>query len=121
MNRTWCLLLSDTGLITLSVSEGCDVSGGYRHHAPEQLTNDLAALIRGEDPRSWDCNALITMDQITNRGRELPSGKLKPEERLHNLVRLNIKSKVICTQNSPLPGNMGVVGKRLFDVQVSDG
>lgn len=120
MNRTWCVLESNTGFITLSVSDGDDliyIHTGYQLHPPEQLKNDLAALSMGDDPRSWDGNLLITSDQITNRGRELPKGKLRPEANPFNFpINLNITSKVICTQDGPLPENMGAAGKRLFAI-----
>ena len=119
MNRTWRVDETEVGNITLSVSDGDEyiyIHVGYQHHPPEQLRNDLEALARGDDPRSWDGNELIVANRIINRGRELPLGKLKPEERLCNQAKLNIKSKVICNQDGPVVENMGSVGKKIFAV-----
>lgn len=120
MNRTWCVLESNTDFITLSASDGDDViyiHTGYQYHAPEQLKNDLAALSMGDDPRSWDGNLLITSNRITNRGRELPKDKLRTKENPFNFPgNLNITSKVICTQDGLFPENMGAVGKRIFAI-----
>jgi hypothetical protein len=117
--KTYYVLESEVGSISLCVSDGAEViyiHTGYQHNAPEQLRLDLEALSRGADPRTWDGNELITKHRITNKGRELPFGKLRPEEQFCNLNNQHIKSKIIYTQDGPIKENMGAAGKRAFAI-----
>jgi hypothetical protein len=120
MKNTFIVTESKVGALTLYVNAGDELiyaHTGYQHHAPEQLKNDLAALLQGDDPRSWDGNDLIITDQhpITDRGRVLRR-KLKSEEWPYNSSPANIESKIIYNQDGPLPENMGTSGKRIFAI-----
>lgn len=120
MEITWFVTESKVGALTLYVNAGDELiyaHTGYQHHAPEQLKNDLAALLQGDDPRSWDGNDLIITDQhpITDKGRVLRH-KLKPEEWPYDPTPMNIESKIIYNQDGPIIENMGAAGKRIFNV-----